>query len=220
MHIILVGCGRVGANLATALAADEHDVVVVDKDPASFANLGSAFNGVTLTGTGIDTETLRQAGIEKADAFAAVTSYDNVNLMASQIAKRIFRVPKVIARVNDPRKRDAYDEFEVETISPTDLGAGKLRLMIEAQGLQVLHSMGAGEVVTVRVAATAALIGQIVINLERPAKVHVVCLERSGVALIPGPDEVVAAGDLLFLAVRRDALDIVRSTLSGEVTGQ
>lgn len=216
MHIILVGCGRVGASLATALAADEHDVVVIDKDPASFANLGSAFNGVTVTGTGIDTETLRQAGIERADAFAAVTSFDNVNLMASQMAKQIFRVTKVIARVNDPRKRDAYDEFAVETISPTDLGAGQLRRMIEAHGLQVLQSVGAGEVVTIRLPHTAALAGRIVSDLERPAKLRVACLERGGVALIPEPDEVIAAGDVLFLAARRDALDLVRA-LVGEV---
>jgi trk system potassium uptake protein TrkA len=217
MHIILVGCGRVGASLATALAADEHDVVVIDKDPAAFANLGSAFNGVTVTGPGIDTETLRQAGITKADAFAAVTSFDNVNLMASQMAKQIFGVAKVIARVNDPRKRDAYDQFAVETISPTDLGASQLRRMIETRGLRVLNSMGAGEVVTVRLIATAAMAGRSADDLERPEKLRVICIERGDSALIPGPAEVLAVGDMLLLAARRDALDWLRA-LSGEVS--
>lgn len=211
MHVVLVGCGRVGASLATGLAADEHDVVIIDKDPGTFAGLGSAFNGMTVTGTGIDIEVLRQAGIEKADAFAAVTSFDNVNLMASQIAKRIFRVPKVIARVNDPRKRDAYDEFEVETISPTDLGAGQLRRMIEAQGLQILHSMGAGEVVTVRLVAEQGLQGRHVASLELSEKLRVSCLERGGVAQIPEPDTTFLPGDVLFLAVRRDALTALRA---------
>lgn len=217
MHIILVGCGRVGASLATALAADEHDVVVIDKDAASFESLGSAFNGMTVAGTGIDIETLRRAGVEKADAFAAVTSLDNVNLMASQIAKRIFRVPKVIARVNDPRKRDVYDTFEVETIAPTDLGARQLQQMIETRGLRVTQSLGAGEVVTLRLAVSGALAGRLVGDLEQPAKARIVCLEREGQAFIPGPDVPVLAGDQLLVVARRDYLNHLRSQL-GEVT--
>lgn len=219
MHIILVGCGRVGASLAKSLAADEHDVVVIDKNPSSFRNLGSAFNGMTLIGTAIDTETLRSAGITRADAFAAVTSYDNVNLMASQIAKQIFHVPKVIARVNDPRKRDAYDEFGVEMISPTDLGASQLRRMIEAQGLQILQSMGAGEVVTVRLTVTYLLAGRPVSDLEQPEKLRVSCLEREGMAFIPPRELALAPGDILFLTVRRDALDLLRPPYE-EVAGR
>lgn len=206
MHIVLIGCGRVGANLATSLAADGHNVVIVDKDPTTFANLGSAFNGMTVTGMGIDIEVLRKAGIEQADAFAAVTSLDNVNIMSSQIAKQIFNVPKVIARINDPRKRDAYAEFEVETICPTDLGASRLRLMLDVQGLQILHSLGAGEVVLGRLTVTSALSEQRIGDLERVGKLRVCVVERAEGAAVPVPDMHLHPGDRLLVAVRRDAM--------------
>jgi trk system potassium uptake protein TrkA len=215
MHVILVGCGRVGANLATSLAADEHDVVIIDRDPDSFSQLGSAFNGMTVSGTGIDIEVLCRAGIAKADAFAAVTSADNVNLMASQIAKKLFHVPKVIARINDPRKRAAYDEFEVETICPTDLGAGQLRRMLEERGFTIVQTMGAGEVVTVRLHVSAALAGQMAGDLELPEKSRVCAVERDGTALLPEWDAVLAKGDVVYVTARRDALDHLRA-LNGE----
>jgi trk system potassium uptake protein len=215
MHVILVGCGRVGANLATSLAADEHDVVIIDRDPSAFTYLGSAFNGQTVTGTGIDIEVLKRSGIEKADAFAAVTSADNVNLMASQIAKKIFHIPKVIARINDPRKRDAYDEFEVETICPTDLGASQLRRMLEERSFAIIRGFGAGEVVLIRLTVSPMLAGQMAADLELPEKIRVGSMERGGVALIPEWETVLQAGDVIYATARRDALDHLR-TLNGE----
>lgn len=204
MYVVLMGCGRVGSNLATSLAADGHDVVVVDKDPGAFTNLGSAFNGMTMTGTGIDVEVLRRAGAEQADAFAAVTSLDNANIMASQIARRIFNVPKVIARINDVRKRDAYEAFGVETICPTDLGAGRLRLMLEESGFQSLQSLGAGEVVLGRLTVSAELSGKRVDDLELPGKIRVCSIERGAGAEVPRPEVTVQTRDRLLVTVRRD----------------
>ncbi|HLN61407.1 MAG TPA: NAD-binding protein [Symbiobacteriaceae bacterium] len=211
MHVILVGCGRVGASLATALAADEHDVVVVDKNPDTFANLGAAFNGVTVTGTGIDIEVLRRAGIEQAHAFAAVTSHDNVNLMASQIARKIFHVPKVVARINDHRKRDAYQDFEVETICPTDLGASYLRRMLETRGMEILRTVGAGQVAMVRFIVPPALAGRTVADVELPEKLRVSAVERGGMALVAEANTRLHAGDQLLVAARRDALDYLQN---------
>lgn len=215
MYIILIGCGRVGASLATALAADEHDVVVIDREPSTFANLGSAFNGLTVAGTGIDVEVLKRAGIEQAHAFVAVTSHDNANLMACQIAQRLFQVPRVIARINDPRKRDAYVAFGVDTICPTDLGAAQLRWLIEERGFQVMRSLGAGEVLLIRFVAGAKLAGRRIADVELPGKLRASSLERNGIALVPDGDMALTEGDRLTLTVRRDAVDHARA-LAGE----
>ncbi|MFA5338299.1 MAG: NAD-binding protein [Candidatus Omnitrophota bacterium] len=98
MYVIIVGCGRVGSELAKLLSNEGHDVVVIDKSPSSFDRLGGTFNGITLVGNGFDQDLLKSAGIEKADAFCTVTNGDNTNLISAQVAKKIFNVPKVIAR--------------------------------------------------------------------------------------------------------------------------
>ncbi len=108
MYVIIVGCGRVGSELARLLAGEGHDVVIIDKNPVSFQRLGGTFNGLTVVGNGFNVDLLKQAGIEKADAFCAVTNGDNTNLVSAQVAKRIFNVPKVIARVYDPQRAHIY----------------------------------------------------------------------------------------------------------------
>jgi trk system potassium uptake protein len=118
-----MGCGRVGARLATQLSEAGHEVLVLDITSRAFWRLGPDFKGKTMVGTGIDVDVLRRAGIERADAFAAVTQGDNRNIMASQIALHIFKVPKVVTRIYDPIRQDTYAELGLETISPTVLGA-------------------------------------------------------------------------------------------------
>jgi len=210
MHVVIVGSGRVGARLATALAAEEHDVVVIDRDPAMFGNLGKTFNGMTVTGNGIDIDVLKRAGIERADAFAAVTSHDNVNTMASQIAKRIFQVGKVIARINDPKKRAAYEEFGVETICPTDLGATHLRRMIQSQDFETVGSVG-DDVLVIRCAIPAGIGGSLVRDLQVRGRIRLVAVQREGAGVILMPDDSLLAGDILHVAVHRNAVDQFRS---------
>jgi trk system potassium uptake protein TrkA len=123
MFTIIKGCGRVGARLANLLADQGHEVVVLDVNSQAFWRLGPEFKGTTMVGNGIDVDVLRRAGIERADAFAATTQGDNRNIMASQIAKHIFNVPKVVTRIYDPIRQDTYAELGLETISPTVLGA-------------------------------------------------------------------------------------------------
>ena len=103
MHIIIVGCGRVGSALADASSRSGEDVVVIDKDPGTFQKLGAGFNGVTMRGTGCDEEQLREAGIERSDAFVAATDSDSVNMMAAEIALRIYHVPRVVVRLYEPQ---------------------------------------------------------------------------------------------------------------------
>ena len=131
MNVVIMGCGRVGAQLAAWLDAEGHKVTVLDVDSYSFRRLPSGFGGTALVGNGIDEDVLRRAGIDEADAFAAVTQGDNRNVMAAQIAKHIFGVPKVVCRIYDPIREELYHSLGLETISPTTVGARLLKEVIE-----------------------------------------------------------------------------------------
>ena len=126
MNIVILGCGRVGAALATKLDKAGHTVSIIDTSSDSFQRLDPEFRGDKVVGNGIDEEILKRAGITKADAFAAVTNGDNRNIMASQIAKEIFNVKKVICRIYDPIRESTYSELGLETFCPTKIGAQML----------------------------------------------------------------------------------------------
>jgi trk system potassium uptake protein TrkA len=134
MKVVIMGCGRVGARLASLLEQDGHSVTVIDNDSYSFRRLAPDFKGTALIGNGIDEDVLRKAGIEEADAFIALTQGDNRNVMATQIAKHVFNVPRAVCRIYDPLRRDMYAELGVETISPTTIFAQILREKLESQG--------------------------------------------------------------------------------------
>lgn len=127
MRVIIMGCGRVGAQLAELLSRDGHDVTIMDINPAAFERLSASFRGRRVIGNGIDEDALRRAGIEGADAFVAVTQGDNRNIMSAQIAKHIFGVPRVVCRIYDPIREQIYHELGLRTISPTAVGAELLR---------------------------------------------------------------------------------------------
>jgi len=131
MKVVIMGCGRVGAQLATLLNAEGHLVTVLDTDTYSFRRLPPIFGGTALLGDGTDEESLKKAGIEEADAFVAVTQGDNRNVMAAQIAKHIFNVPKVICRIYDPLRRELYNTLGIEAISPTTVFAQLLKEKLE-----------------------------------------------------------------------------------------
>jgi trk system potassium uptake protein TrkA len=125
-NIVIMGCGRVGGKLAAMFDAAGHKVTVLDLDAYSFRRLPPTFSGTALIGNGTDEEMLRKAGIEEADAFVALTQGDNRNVMAAQIAKHIFMVPKVICRIYDPLRKDIYEQLGLESISPTEVFADLL----------------------------------------------------------------------------------------------
>jgi len=132
MNVVIMGCGRVGARLAGLLDADGHSVTVLDTDAYSFRRLPANFGGTALIGNGLDQEVLKRAGIEEADAFVAVTQGDNRNVMAAQIAKHIFNVPKITCRIYDPLRRDLYQTLGLEAISPTTVFAQMLKEKLES----------------------------------------------------------------------------------------
>ena len=132
MKVVIMGCGRVGAQLAGLLDADGHAVTILDTDAYSFRRLPPKFGGTALIGNGINEEALKRAGIEEADAFVAVTQGDNRNVMATQIAKHIFNVPKVICRIYDPLRQELYSTLGLETVSPTTVFAQILKEKLES----------------------------------------------------------------------------------------
>jgi len=132
MKVLIMGCGRVGGRLAGLLDADGHDVTVIDLDSYSFRRLPPEFNGKALVGNGTDEEVLKRAGIEEADAFIALTQGDNRNVLASQIARHAFNVPRVICRFYDPLRQELYQSLGLETHSPTTIFAQMLREKLES----------------------------------------------------------------------------------------
>ena len=132
MKIVIMGCGRVGAYLAGLLDSDGHSVTILDREAHSFRKLPPTFKGTALVGNGLDQETLKRAAIEKADVFVAVTQGDNRNVMAAQIAKHIFNVPKVVCRIYDPLRHEMYSTLGLETLGPTTIFAQMLREKVES----------------------------------------------------------------------------------------
>jgi trk system potassium uptake protein TrkA len=139
MKIVILGSGRVGARLAQLMEAEGHEVNLIDGDKTSFDRLPYDFKGRTILGTGIDVDVLKSAGIESADAFAAVTNFDNTNIMACQVAKEIFGVKRVLARIYDPGREQLYHELGLETICPTTLISTTARdILLAEEGVEVL----------------------------------------------------------------------------------
>jgi trk system potassium uptake protein len=135
MFVIIMGCGRVGARVASQLSRAGHEVTILDINPNAFRRLDEDFTGTTMVGNGIDVDVLRRAGIERADGFAASTQGDNRNIMASQVARHIFRVPKVVARIYDPLRQETFGFLGIEAISPTVMGANAFLGLLDSDML-------------------------------------------------------------------------------------
>ena len=138
MFVIIMGCGRVGARLATMLNQAGHEVTILDIKASAFARLDQSFNGTTMLGNGVDQEVLKRAGIERADAFVAATQGDNRNIMASQIAQQIFNVERVVTRVYDPVRSDTFAALGLRAISPTVIGANKFYEELTGESVDAL----------------------------------------------------------------------------------
>jgi trk system potassium uptake protein TrkA len=148
VKVIIMGCGRVGAELAVMLEQEGHEVTVLDSDPAAFGPLGylpEEFRGIRMVGNGIDQDALRRAGIEQADAFVSATRGDNRNVMACQIAKHVFNVPRVVSRVFDPIREEMYRSLGLRTINPTRIQARLLKEALEKEEEPVSAGPGARE---------------------------------------------------------------------------
>ncbi|MGH2523694.1 MAG: potassium channel family protein, partial [Anaerolineales bacterium] len=168
MKIIIMGCGRVGEQVARLLADEEHAVAVIDQDPAALARLGPGFKGQRVRGLGFDRKVLLEAGIEQADAFAATSSSDNANIVAARLARTVFRVPRVVARLYDPRRAEIYRRLGLVTISSTTWGARRIHELLTHTGLDPVLTFGNGEVAIVEIEAPLQLVDRTVNHLTVP----------------------------------------------------
>lgn len=211
--MIIVGCGRVGSELAKLLSAEGHDLVVIDKNPTAFDRLGGTFNGLTLVGNGFSLSLLKQAGIEKADAFCAVTNGDNTNLVSAQAAKKIFKVPKVIARVYDPQRAHIYQALGLDIISGTILFAAMLRdKIIESRFSSYL--IETKELGVIEIEAKNSLVGKTIQEINIPGEFLVVAIRRLQDVIIPEPNTTLKAKDVLMAAVKVASLKRVKEKFS------
>jgi trk system potassium uptake protein TrkA len=208
-----MGCGRVGEQLAQLMAEEGHEVAVIDYNPGALARLGPDFKGRRVTGIGFDRDVLLRAGIEQADGFAAMSSSDNANVVAARIARNIFHVPRVIARLFEPERAEVYKRLGLVTISSTTWGAERTRELLTHAELDAVRSFGAGEVQMLEVEIPIHLVGRTVRDLTVPGEVNVVTLTRDGRALLPLMGTVFRAGDVVHLAVLSNALDRVERLL-------
>jgi trk system potassium uptake protein TrkA len=207
MKILIVGCGRVGISLARTLNLKGHQVTVVDKDPLAFEQLGPTFRGQKVVGIGFDRDTLTQAGIERADALAAVTSSDETNVVTARIARQTFHVPRVVARVYDPRKADIYRRLGLQTVSPVVLATSRLAELVSFSHMDIVASLGNGGVEIVMVEIPPMFAGRAVRDLAAVGEVEVVAITRVGNTFLPAPTAALEEGDVVYLAVLPSAMD-------------
>jgi len=209
MHIIIGGCGRVGSELARLLSNEGHDVIIIDKNKNSFDRLGGTFNGVTLVGSAFDVELLKQAGIEKADAFCAVTNGDNTNLISAQVAKKIFNIPKVIARVYDPQRAHIYTALGMDVISGTILFAAMIRdKIIESRFSSYL--IETKELGVIEIEVKDNLKGKTIKDINIPREFIVTAIRRLNEVIIPEPDTILKEKDVLMGVVKVASLNDIK----------
>lgn len=201
MRFLIVGCGRAGSRLAKVLHTNGHKVTVVDNDPAALARLAGSAAVSTVLGVGVDREALLQAGIENVDGLAAATGVDEVNVVVARLARHFFHVPRVVARVYDPRKADIYRRLGIVTVSPLAWGVERMAEALVHTGMAPLLSMGSGDVNLVALEATPQLAGRTVQVLNVPREIQVTALARDGHTFLPGPETVLQAGDTVYITL-------------------
>lgn len=199
MYIIIAGCRKVGSNLATELSQDNHDVVVIDSNPDHLAALGSGFNGVTIVGMPIDEDVLRSAGVEQADALAAVTDDDNMNIMVSQVAKELFHVPTVVTRLYDPQRELIMGGMGLTTVCPTTLAVKQIKdRLVRQDAVENVH-IADSELSFALVKPARKLVGR---PLSEVRDAPVLGILRNHTFVLMSPEETVRPADLLVVAQR------------------
>ena len=213
MKIIVMGCGRVGEAVSLLLAEDGHDVTVIDKDRAALERLKPRFKGRVVNGIGFDRDVLIAAGIEQAESFAATSSSDSVNIVSARIARNIFQVPRVVARLFDPRRAEIYRRLGLVTMSSTEWGAGRIRELLTHAELDPVLTFGNGEAKILSVVVPEPLVGRMVRDVTMVGECFVVSITRDGQAFLPLLGTEFRKGDTIHLAVMASAMERVESLL-------
>jgi trk system potassium uptake protein TrkA len=215
VHVVVVGCGRVGTELATALERDGHSVAVIDKNRHAFRRLPGSFSGKTVLGFGFDQGHLEEAGIREADGFAAVTNGDNSNILSARIARETYEIANVVARIYDPRRAVLYERLGIPTVAAVAWTTDQvLRRIYPARAItEWSDASGTVSLIERRLPDTWA--GRKLIELTEGDRFRLVALSRTGSAQLASPDVIGQEGDVLHLIVRRDAVDELEERLGG-----
>ena len=216
-----MGCGRVGAALALQLAPLDHTIAVIDQDPLAFRRLGESFAGRTVKGIGFDRETLIDAGIEQAGAFAAVSSGDNSNIIAARVARETFGVSRVVARIYDPKRAEVYERLGIPTVATVPWTASRLMKSVLGETTAEAWRDPSGQVAMVAVSPAETWVGSPLAAFEAATGARVAMLTRFGSGQLPLPSTVLQSGDHLYvLATDEQRPGVSRIAAAGPAGGQ
>ncbi|HCT79981.1 MAG TPA: potassium transporter TrkA [Micromonosporaceae bacterium] len=214
MHIVIMGCGRVGSTLAHRLEAQGHEIAIIDQDPDAFRRLSSEFGGLTVTGIGFDREVLIQAGIEKADAFAAVSSGDNSNIISARLAKETWGVQRVVARIYDQRRAEVYERLGIPTVATVRWTADRIVRHLVPEGAAELWRDPTSTVAIIEVPIHPGWVGHPLSVLEEACGTRAAYVMRFGLGVLPTASTVIQDGDQLFMLVTDEIAKAVSSVTS------
>jgi trk system potassium uptake protein len=219
VHVVVMGCGRVGSAIARRLEEVGHSVAVIDQDAEAFRRLGPEFNGRQVTGLGFDRQTLLDAGIESAGAFAAVSSGDNSNIISARVARETFGVQHVVARIYDSKRAEVYERMGIPSVATVPWTVNRLLRELLSEKVSELWREPTGQVLLMRVTVTEGWIGQKLLKLEAATGARAAWLVRFGEAQLPTPSTVLQDGDHLILAATDDVAPVVHKVIAQGHTG-
>jgi trk system potassium uptake protein TrkA len=208
VRVIIMGCGRVGSQLSLKLE-QEHDVTVIDKKAGAFVRYPPGERARKMVGLGFDRDVLEAAGITEADAFVAVSSGDNSNIVSARVALEHYHVPKVIARIYDSRRAEIYERLNIPTVATTSWGIKQIQLMLFHDRKEVRETLGGGDLVRLRLPVPPHLVGKPVSTLNMEGKILVAGVSRGGGGFIPTADSTLQNGDYLAVVMSQDGMDLV-----------
>lgn len=208
-----MGCGRVGAELTVQLSKAGHSVAVVDKRPEAFLRLPPGFDAKKVVGIGFDREVLEEAGIQEADAFIAVSNGDNSNIVSARIAREHYKVPRVIARIYDPRRAEIYERLNIPTVATVRWAAKQVQFLLFHGKEEMTETIAGGSLLIVQVPVPEHLVGKQVDEITTQGKIEVIGVDRGGAGFIPVPGSTFQHGDVAHAIVHRDSLTDLETLL-------
>ena len=214
MHIVIMGCGRVGSTLAHILEDREASIAIIDRDPDAFRRLGSSFKGERVTGIGFDRGVLIQAGIERADAFAAVSSGDNSNVISARVVRETFGVQRVAARIYDPRRAEVYERLGIPTVATVRWTADQMLRKLLPEGGEPLWRDPTGKIVLAEVAFSPHWIGEQVKSVEASTLTRIAFVDRLGQAFVPDGGTVLQEGDIIHVVAKESDMDRIAAVFA------
>ncbi len=214
MHIVIMGCGRVGSTLARGLEKRGHTVAVIDVNVESFRRLGPDFGGQTVKGVGFDREVLIEAGIERADAFAAVSSGDNSNILSARVVREKFDVHNVVARIYDPGRAEVYERLGIPTVATVRWTADQVMRRLLPAGSEPHWRDPSGSVRLIEVHVNHGWVGRSIGKIEEAAQTRIPFLFRLGQGMVPKSSTIFQDGDLIFAAVENGRVGAVEDVLN------